>query len=190
MATIYPFVKNQNITLENSKAITVTRRTIYFSGNVYQTQNIERFSVEKVDIGTISFGSVLLLLIFGFILTSFRSVVPVFIGFLLMAASIAAIAWNFYKPKYYGLLLTSISGEKKLFPTTDRAGLRETLSAIRDLIETRRDNVLEITISNSSITVISAQGDFVGRDIVGNVVSGDMNIFIQAEERLTQKDDK
>jgi hypothetical protein len=190
MATSYPFVKNQNITLEKSKVITVTRRTIYFSGNVYQTQNIEKFSVEKVDIGTISPGSILLLIIFGFILTIFSNTVADVIGGLLIFTSVVAIVWNFYKPKYYGLLLTSISGEKKLFPTTDKAGLRETLSAIRDLLDARRDNILEITISNSSITVIAAQGDFLEKDIVGNVVTGDMNIFIQAEERLTKRDDK
>ena len=53
MATPNPLGSNQNITLENNKVITLTKRTIRFSKNVYQTHNITGFSEGEVDMGTI-----------------------------------------------------------------------------------------------------------------------------------------
>ena len=48
-----PLGGSQNITLEKTKLIVVTKRTIRFARNVYQTHNITGFGEGEIDIGGI-----------------------------------------------------------------------------------------------------------------------------------------
>lgn len=79
-------------------------------------------------------------------------------------ASIAGSVWNFVKPKYYGLLLTINSGDKILFTTTDKSGLKKVISVIYDFIETERDATYQISINSSTVS-----GNFVQGNVGGNV---------------------
>jgi hypothetical protein len=86
------------------------------------------------------------------------------LGSLLILLAIAGAVWNFVKPKHYGLLLTLNSGDKKLFITTDKAGLKKVISAIYDFIETEKDATYEVSFTNNNVT-----GNFVQGNVGGDV---------------------
>jgi hypothetical protein len=120
MATPNPLGSNQSITLERNKVITITKRTVRFSYNVYQTHNITGFSEGEVDIGTIPWGIIIVFLLGSLIAGMGNSGV----GGLLGLVAIGGAVWNFSKPKHYGLLLTLNSGDKKLFTTKEKESLQ------------------------------------------------------------------
>ncbi|MDB9526541.1 DUF6232 family protein [Oscillatoria sp. CS-180] len=161
MAASSPF-GSQDITLEKNKVITVTKRTVRFSRNVYQTHNIAGFGEGEVDIGTISWGLIIVAFIFGLILNSFN----IEVGWLLVLAGIAGGVWNFFKPKHYGFLLTLNSGDKKLFVTTDQAGLKQVISVVYEFIETEKDATYQISINNSQVKGNFIQGN--AKDVLFN----------------------
>jgi hypothetical protein len=139
---------NQSTTLEKNTKIFVTKKTVRFGKNVYQTHNIAGFSEGEVDIGQIPWVLVLLLLLFSLIVNSFNGG----IGALLLLAGLAGGIWNLVKPKHYGFLLTLNSGDKKLFVTPDKDGLKKVIIDIYDFIEKEKDATYEISIINSTIT--------------------------------------
>jgi len=169
MATPNPLGSNQNITLEHNKVITLTKRTIRFSKNVYQTHNITGFSEGEVDMGTIPWGIIVALLLIG----STVGIANSGIGLVLSLAAIGGAIWNFSKPKHYGLLLILNSGDKKLFTTnrTDRTEkLKEIIAQIYELIESEKEVTYQMSISNSEIS-----GNFIQGNVGGNTsyLSGD-----------------
>ncbi|MEG3908604.1 hypothetical protein QT979_09615 [Microcoleus sp. w2-18bC1] len=96
MATANPLGSNQNITLERNKVITITKKTVRFSHNVYQTHNITDFSEGEVEIGTIPWGIIVALLLMG----SIAGLANSGIGLALSLAAIGGAIWNFTKPKH------------------------------------------------------------------------------------------
>lgn len=153
MAMSSPF-GSQDITLEKNKVITVTKRTVRFAKNVYQTHNIAGFGEGEVEIGAIPWIFIIVVFTLGLILISFN----LRLGWLLLLAGIAGGVWNFAKPKHYGFLLTLNSGDKKLFVTTDQAGLKQVISVIYEFIETERDTTYQISINNSQVKGNFIQG--------------------------------
>lgn len=166
MATPNPLGSNQSITLERNKVITITKRTVRFSYNVYQTHNITGFSEGEVDIGTIPWGIIIVVLLVSSIVGMGNSGV----GGLLGLVAIGGAIWNFSKPKHYGLLLTLNSGDKKLFTTNQKESLKQVIGVIYELIETEKEATYEISISNSQVS-----GNFIQGDVGGNTsyLSGD-----------------
>lgn len=166
MATPNPLGSNQNITLEHNKVITLTKRTIRFSKNVYQTHNITGFSEGEVDMGTIPWGIIVALLLIG----STVGIANSGIGLVLSLAAIGGAIWNFSKPKHYGLLLTLNSGDKKLFTTTKTEQLKEIIAQIYEFIESEKEVTYQISISNSEVS-----GNFIQGNVGGNTsyLSGD-----------------
>jgi hypothetical protein len=160
MTTASALGSNQSITLERDKVITLTKRTLRFSKNVYQTHNIAGFSEGDVDIGTIPWVMIIVGLIIGLIFTSFNNA----IGWLLILGAIGGAVWNFVKPKYYGFLVTLNSGDKKLFITTDKEGIQKVISVIYDLIEAEQEATYQISVTNSQI-----KGNFIQGHTGGNV---------------------
>jgi hypothetical protein len=154
------FGSNQSITLEKNKVILITKRTVRFARNVYQTHNISGFSEGEVDIGTIPWTTIIVVLLIGLIAVGANGG----LGSLLILLAIAGAVWNFVKPKHYGLLLTLNSGDKKLFITTDKAGLKKVISAIYDFIETEKDATYEVSFTNNNVT-----GNFVQGNVGGDV---------------------
>jgi hypothetical protein len=154
------FGSNQSITLEKNKVILITKRTVRFARNVYQTHNISGFSEGEVDIGTIPWTTIIVVLLIGLIAVGANGG----LGSLLILLAIAGAVWNFVKPKHYGLLLTLNSGDKKLFITTDKAGLKKVISVIYDFIETEKDATYEISVTNNNVT-----GNFVQGNVGGDV---------------------
>lgn len=152
---------NQSITLEQNKVIIVTKRTVRFASTVYQTHNITGFSEGEVDIGSIPWIVVILALIVGLIINNFNGLV----GGMLTLAAIFGAVWNFIKPKHYGLLLTLNSGDKKLFTTTDKTGLKQVISVVYDFIESEKDAAYQISINNSQV-----KGNFVQGNVGGSVL--------------------
>lgn len=161
MATSSPF-GSQDITLEKNKVITVTKRTVRFARNVYQTHNIAGFGEGEVEIGAIPWGLIIVVFILGLILNSFN----LGVGWLLVLGGIAGGVWNFAKPKHYGLLLTLNSGDKKLFVTTDQTGLKQVISVIYEFIETEKDATYQISINNSQVKGNFIQGS--AKDVLFN----------------------
>lgn len=159
MAMSSPF-GSQDITLETNKVITVTKRTVRFARNVYQTHNIAGFGEGEVAIGAIPWGLIIVIFILGLILNSS----DLGVGWLLVLAGIAGGVWNFAKPKHYGLLLTLNSGDKNLFVTTDQTGLKQVISVIYEFIETEKDATYQISISNSQVKGNFIQGS--ARDVL------------------------
>lgn len=159
MSTSNPF-GSQDITLEKNKVITVTKRTVRFARNVYQTHNIAGFGEGEVEIGGIPWAVIIIVFILGLILNSFNLEV----GWLLVLGGIAGGVWNFAKPKHYGLLLTLNSGDKKLFVTTDKTGLKQVISVVYEFIETEKDATYQISINNSQVTGNFIQGN--ARDVL------------------------
>lgn len=162
MATANPLGSNQSITLERNKVITITKRTVRFSRNVYQTHNIAEFGEGEVDIGTIPWIIIIGILTMGLIISPFNNVV----GLLLICFGIACGGWNVDKPKHYGFLLTLNSGDKKLFTTTDKEGLKRVIEVIYDLIETENEATYQISVNNSKV-----DGNFIQGYVGGNVSS-------------------
>lgn len=148
MATQNPLASNQNITLERNKVITITKRTVRFSNDVYQTHNITGFSEGEVEIGTIPWGIIVALLLMGSIAGLGNSG----IGLVLSLAAIGGAVWNFAKPKHYGLLLTFNSGHQTLFVTNDKPHLKEKINTIYELIEKAENKTYELSILNSTVS--------------------------------------
>ncbi len=148
MATPNPLGSNQSITLEKNRVITITKRTVRFSDDVYQTHNITGFSEGEVEIGTIPWGIIVILLLVGSIVGLGNSG----IGLALSSAAIGGAIWNFAKPKHYGLLLTFNSGHQTLFVTTDKINLKKTIRTIYELIEKGEDKTYELSINNSTVS--------------------------------------
>jgi hypothetical protein len=161
MAASSPF-GSQDITLEKNKVITVTKRTVRFARNVYQTHNIAGFGEVEIDIGTVPWALIVVVFILGLILDSF----DLGVGRLLVLAGIAGGVWNFAKPKHYGLLITLNSGDKKLFVTTDKAGLKQVISVVYEFIETEKDATYQISINNSQVKGNFIQGN--AKDVLFN----------------------
>ncbi|MEG4852807.1 DUF6232 family protein [Microcoleus sp. B5-D4] len=148
MSTSNPLASNQNITLERNKVITITKRTVRFSNDVYQTHNITGFSEGEVEIGTIPWGIIVALLLMG----SIAGVANSGIGVALSLAAIGGAVWNFVKPKHYGLLLTFNSGHQTLFVTDDKPHLKEKINTIYELIEKAENKTYELSILNSTVS--------------------------------------
>jgi hypothetical protein len=142
------------------KVILITKRTVRFTRNVYQTHNIAGFSEGEVDIGTIPWIIIIIVLLIGLTVSAFNGG----LGWFLNLLAIAGAVWNFAKPKHYGLLLTLNSGDRKLFTTTDKPGLKKVVSVIYDFIETEKDATYEISVTNNSVT-----GNFVQGNVGGDV---------------------
>lgn len=161
---------SQGITFANNKVITITKRTIRFSHNVYLFHNIEGFSEGAVDIATIPFSIITILFIIGVIISSYNLTV----GWILIILAMLGTMWDLVKPKYYGLLLTFNSGNKLLFVTSDISGIRNVISVIYDFFETetKEDLAVEISISNSRISINSIYGGSVGGNVFGDVAKG------------------
>jgi hypothetical protein len=149
MATPNPLGSNQSITLERNKTITITKRTVRFSHNVYQTHNITGFSEGEVEIGTIPWGIIIVVL---FIIGPIVGIANNGIGSALILAAIGGAVWNFAKPKHYGLLLTFNSGHQTLFVTDDKTHLKEKINTIYELIEKAEDKTYELSILNSTVS--------------------------------------
>lgn len=151
------FQGGQSIALERNKVITLTNKTVRYGTEVYQTHNIVGFGEGKVDIGTIPWILLIIILFVALILPA----VP-FIGsmsaFLFLSFSIGGLCWNLFKPKHYGLLMTLNSGDKKLFVTSDFSGLKHVTSTIYELIEKDREAAYQITVQNSQIKGNFVQG--------------------------------
>jgi hypothetical protein len=158
MATPNPLGSNQSITLERNKVITITKRTVRFSYNVYQTHNITGFSEGEVDIGTIPWGIIIVFLLGSLIVGMGNSGV----GGLLGLVAIGGIIWNLSKPKHYGLLLTLNSGDKTLFTTTQKESLKQVIGVIYEFIESEKEATYQISISNSEVSGNFIQGNVGG----------------------------
>lgn len=155
MATPNPLGSNQSITLERNKVITITKKTVRFSHNVYQTHNITGFSEGEVDIGTIPWGIIIVLSIVASIVSMGNSG----LGLVLSSATIGGVVWNLTKPKHYGLLLTLNSGDKKLFTTSDKVNLKVAIGAIYEFIEKEKDATYQVSINNSQVEGSLIQGN-------------------------------
>ena len=166
MATPNPLGSNQSITLERNKVITITKRTVRFSYNVYQTHNITGFSEGEVDIGRIPEGIIIVFLLVSSIVGMGNSGVGVLLGLV----ALGGIMWNFYKPKHYGLLLTLNSGDKTLFTTTQKESLKQVIGVIYEFIESEKEATYQISISNSEVS-----GNFIQGNVGGSTsyLSGD-----------------
>ena len=145
---------NQSITLERNKVITLTKRTVRFSKNVYQTHNIAGFGEGEVDIGRIPLVIIIGILIGSPVVGQVNSI----LGWLFIFAAIGCVVWNFLKPKHYGFLLTLNSGDKKLFTTTDKEGLKRVVEVIYELIEAEKEVTYQISVNNSHVNGNFIQG--------------------------------
>lgn len=161
---------SQGITFANNKVITMTKRTIRFSHNVYLFHNIAGFSEAEVDRGTIPLWIITIVFMIGVIISSSNLT----LGWTLTILPILGTIWNFFKPRYYGLLLTFNSGDKFLFLTSDKSGTKNVLSVICDFLETEteEDLAIQIFITNSSIRIENIYRGFVGGNVFGDVVKG------------------
>jgi Family of unknown function (DUF6232) len=154
------FGNNQSITIDRSKLITVTNKTVRFESSVYQTHNIASFTEGEVEIGGIPWIFLVILTVIGLISISFNA----FLGWMLFLAGIAGIVYNFSKPKHRGLLITLNSGDKRLFVAREE-GLEKVVEEIYTLIEKESNASYKISIANSQI-----QGNFVQGNIGGDAI--------------------
>ncbi|MEG4573530.1 hypothetical protein QUA56_12665 [Microcoleus sp. N3A4] len=157
-----------SIALASNKVITITKRTIHFSQNVCLSHNIESFSEGEVDIATIPFWIIVILFMVGAIISSYN----VTLGLLLTLSAFFGFLWNFMKPKHYGLLLTFSSGNKILFTTIDRRGIKNVISVIYEFFETETEKklMIQISITNSHVSVNNIYDSYVGGNVFGDVI--------------------
>lgn len=119
---------SSSIVLERNKILTITKKTLRSNSSVYQLCNISSFSEGAVDIGTIPWIVIMGVFVVGLIV----GIVDGNVGVFIMLISVAAVVWNFLKPKHYGLLITENSGDKTLFVTTDQPGLQQAIQTTYD----------------------------------------------------------
>ena len=162
MATLNPFKSNKGITLVRNGVITLTKRTVRFSKNVYQTHNITGFSEGEVDIGTIPWWIIIIFTLLSF---SLNVVIKNSLDWYCFIPALGCLAWNFYKPKHYGLLLSLNSGDKTLFTTTKTESLKEIIIEIYNFIEADKEATYQISISNSKVIGNLIQGDVTGNTL-------------------------
>ena len=167
-----PSGSNQNVTLEKNKIpklITVTKKTVRFSYNVYQTHNITSFTEGEIEIPGIPWKIIGIFLI-AFIVIGINNgnnPILILLGYVLFAAIIGGIFRNLTKPKHYGLLLTLNSGDKTLFTTQKKESLKQVIGVIYDFIESEKKATYQISISNSEVS-----GNFIQGNVDGNTVFG------------------
>jgi Family of unknown function (DUF6232) len=147
---------SRNVSLESNSVITVTRRTVRFAKNVFQTHNISSFSDGEVEIGRIPWAMAIIPLILWLLIGLADMRQWFVLAWLLFFTGITCLVWNVAKPKHYGLLISLNSGEKKLFITSDTKGLKKTITVIYDLLETESESTYQININSSNI-----QGNFI-----------------------------
>ncbi|WP_341734300.1 hypothetical protein [Microcoleus sp. EPA2] len=155
MATLNPFKSNKGITLVRNGVITLTKRTVRFSKNVYQTHNITSFSEGEVDVGTIPWW----IIVVAFLFSSLNAMNNNYLGWYYFFPGMAGVIWNFYKPKHYGLLISLNSGDKTLFTTNKTDSLKEIIGQVYDFIETEKEATYQISISNSKVSGNFIQGN-------------------------------
>jgi len=160
---------SENVRLESKGVITVTRKTVRFSRTVYQTHNISEISEGYVSIGLVPWGLLVMVSITGLVIgilglfiyqadqNSIGSLVML-VGYGLVALGSAGFVWNLVDPKYYGLLITLNSGDKRLFVTQDMKGLKQVILTIYEFIETDSGAVYQISIKNSQVSGNFIQG--------------------------------
>ena len=157
MATLNPFKNSKGITLVRDQVITLTKRTIRFSNNVYQTHNITGFSEGEVEIGMIPWWIIILSIGYSFVMI--RQYDNWAGGQYLFYPGIVGLGWNLIKPKHYGLLITLNSGDKTLFTTTKTKNLKVIIIQIYDFIEADKEATYQISISNSEVSGNFIQGN-------------------------------
>ncbi|MEG4625590.1 hypothetical protein Q5691_15050 [Microcoleus sp. w1-18aA5] len=166
------FGSNQKITLEKNKAlITVTKRTVRFSYNVYQTHNITSFSEGEVEIPGIPWGIIGICFVASIIIGigNGNHIIPIILSPALFFFSLFGTVRNIIRPKNYGFLLTLNSGDKTLFVTNDKKKLKEVIIGIYDFIENEKNNVhYEISIKNSEVKGNLIQGNVGGNALFGS----------------------
>lgn len=156
---------NQNILIEKNRAtITVSKRTVRFEKNVVQTHNISSFSDGEVEMGRIPWAIVVIPLIIWLLIGLADARQWFGLAWLLFLLGITCLIWNLKKPKYYGLLISLNSGEKKLFTTSDTQGLKKIITTIYDLLETESESTYQININSSNI-----QGNFIAGSNSGDI---------------------
>jgi hypothetical protein len=161
-----PLGNGKNITVEQGKRdVLVTKRTVRFGPNVYQTSNIAGFSEGEIEMAGIPWLLLIILMVVGLIVLAAAGNNNV--GQVLIVLSIAGAFWNFFKPKQYGFLLTINSGDKVLFSSYDKKGVRETVSAISKFIESEKDATYRISINNAKVE--------------GSIVAGDKNTAVYSK---------
>lgn len=163
MASGNPFQGSSNITVEKDKVIRITKRTVTFGNNVYQTRNIAGFGDGEIKLGSIlPFPILLGGFLVGLILANFPGVKLV--GYIILLSAIGILAYQISREKQYGLLLTLNSGDKYLFTTTDKEGLRKVVGTLCEFIEKDAEGVYTVTVHDNSINV---QGGFTGTAVTG-----------------------
>ncbi len=153
---------NKAITIGKDKNITVTKRTVRFDKTVYQTHNISEFGEGEVEIFQISWMILIAILLLGWFTGSvdwLGDSVKNEISPVLIYSGLLGLLWNLARPKHYGFIITLNSGDKNLFITTDKNGLKQVISAIYEFIETEKDVTYQILISNSQVRGNFIQGN-------------------------------
>lgn len=143
---------------DSDRIITVTKKTIRFGRDVYQTHNVTGFSEGEVDLGQIPWIPLIFALIIGLGIFQFNNLM----GFVFIGIAIAGIVRNLTGSKHYGLLLTLNSGDKELFVTKDMEGLKNVITEIFDFIENQKekDNIYyQISVTNSHVSGNFIQGN-------------------------------
>ncbi len=160
--------KFQGVTLAKNKVITITKRTIRFSQNVYLFHTLEGFSEEEIDIRIIPFWMITILFMIGVIISSYKLT----LGWLLIMLAMGGIVVDLSQPKNYGLLLAFSSGNKILFITNDKAGIKNVISVMYDFFETetKKDFIIEISITGSSTNItLNTYHNFSGGNVFGSI---------------------
>jgi Family of unknown function (DUF6232) len=154
----------QCVSVEKDQIITVTKRTVRFSKNVYQTNNIASFSEGNITASGLSWTLLIILIVIGIVVSALNG-----IGWVLILTGISGVVWNLLKPKKYGLLLSLNSGDKSLFVSSDTEGLQKTISVIYELIEEECEATYQVYISNSKIAGAFIQGSNSGNAMATSV---------------------
>lgn len=174
---------------ETKEVISISDRTVFFSSSIYLMKNIESFKVSLYRRKPNGMYITTIFILATALIWSTASNIVWFSLLNALALYFLIIDCVNRKP-HFGLVLTTCSGDYKLFSTTDKDGLSQAIHAVRDLLERQSNDMLEVTIERSKVTVVSTASQVPDREIRGNIVGGDMNIFIQAEKSLLQNHDK
>lgn len=147
-------IKNYDLTVESSKYIEVTKRTVKFGRKVYQFSNITGFGLAEIKRDftlPIIFLSILVIIGLSQLYLGIFSLdgLSGSIGVIMTISGIFFLVILLNFPKDYGLELELNSGKSRIFITEDLEGVKKIVSELYEFMESESDEILTVNIDQS-----------------------------------------
>lgn len=164
-------VSQENVKYRHNQTVTITKKTVQFGNNVYQSCNVTGFGVGEVE-SKFPLKFVVMLFFGGLALTQVPSIG--FVGGIAMFLAVGLIIAKFTQPKQYGLELQLNSGITEFFITSDLKTLREIIHNIYMMMEKSLEGSVSFHVSDNSVRIEGSVGGSLNFGTVGGNLSNNV----------------